>query len=140
MNITFTNFVSVEDYALLRASAGWRAIHPEQAKAGIDGSAFVVAAKDGEKTVGVARLIWDGGYGALIKDVLVLPDYQEQGIGKEMVARIIGFLESKLKPGYGIAVDLMAAKGKEGFYERFGFAAHPNEYRGAGMELWLTKE
>ena len=139
VNFTYGNTFSVEDYAFLRASAGWRALHPEQAKAGIDGSAFLVAALDGEKTVGIARLIWDGGYGALIKDVLVLPEYQGKGIGKEMVKRILGFLENQLKPGYGIAVDLMAAKGKEGFYEQFGFASHPNEHRGAGMELWLTK-
>ena len=140
MNITYTNSVSVKDYTLLRASAGWRALHPEQAKAGIDGSAFLVAALDGEKTVGVARLIWDGGYGALIKDVLVLPDYQGKGIGKEMVNRIIGFLESQLKPGYGISVDLVAAKGKEGFYKQFGFTELQNERKGTGMELWLTKE
>ena len=88
MNITYANIVSVEDYTLLRASAGWRAIHPEQAKAGIDGSAFIIAAVDGQKTVGVARLVWDGGgYGALIKDALVLPDYRGKGIGKEIMKK-----------------------------------------------------
>ncbi len=139
MSFTYINTFSVEDYAFLRASAGWRAIHPEQAKAGIDGSAFLVAALDGEKTVGIARLIWDGGYGALIKDVLVLPEYQGKGIGKEMVNRMIGFLESRLKPGYGISVDLVAAKGKEGFYERLGFEVLPNQYKDSGMERWLVK-
>ena len=28
-----------------------------------------IATNDGDKTVGVARLVWDGGYAALIKDV-----------------------------------------------------------------------
>ena len=140
MNITYVNTFTVEEYNLLRASAGWRTIHPEQAKAGIEGSAFITAATDGLKTIGVARLIWDGGYSALIKDVLVLPDYQGKGIGKEMVNRILGFLESKLKPGYKISVDLIAAKGKEGFYKQFGFSELPSEHKGPGMELKLTNE
>ena len=73
MNIVYTNTISVEDYNALRVWAGWPVIHPEQAQAGLLGSAFIVAANDGGNTVGVARLVWDGGYAALIKDVLVLP-------------------------------------------------------------------
>ena len=44
-----------------------------------------------------------------------------------------------MKPGWGISVDLMAAIGKEGFYEKFGFASRPRNNRGAGMDMWLTK-
>jgi len=35
----------------------------------------------------------------------------------------------------GIAIGLFSAKGKEGFYNKFGFVERPNEKRGAGMEL-----
>jgi hypothetical protein len=44
-------------YNALRESAGWNPIHPEQAAASLAGSALVVAALDGEKTVGTARLV-----------------------------------------------------------------------------------
>jgi GNAT superfamily N-acetyltransferase len=137
MNITYTNTITVEDYNALRQSAGWIPIHPEQA-AGLAGSALVVAAMDGAKTIGTARLVWDGGYAALIKDVLVLPEYQRKGIGKEMMNLIMDFLCEKLKPGYMIQIDMMAAKGKEGFYEKFGFVSRPRENRGTGMDLWIT--
>ena len=140
MNITYINKISVEDYNALRTSAGWTAINAEQALAGLNGSAFVIAANDGEKTVGVARLVWDGGYAALIKDVLVLPEYQGKGIGKHMMEQIISYLKEQMKPGWGIAIDLMAAIGKEGFYEKFGFVSRPRSNRGAGMDVWLTKE
>ena len=93
MNIVYMNDISVKDYNMLRASAGWMAIHPEQAEAGLKGSALVIAAKDGNKTVGTARLVWDGGYAALIKDVLVLPEYQGQGIGAVMMEQIMAFLK-----------------------------------------------
>lgn len=135
--ITYTNSITVKDYNILRVSAGWNSIHPVQAEAGLRGSALVIAANDGNRTVGTARLVWDGGYAALVKDVLVLPEYQRQGIGTAMMTRIMEYLRSNLKPGYGIQVDLMSAQGKEGFYERFGFAVRPRENRGAGMDMWI---
>jgi GNAT superfamily N-acetyltransferase len=137
MEITYTNIISVEDYNMLRTFAGWGKIHPEQAEARLKGSAFIIAARDGQCTVGTARLLWDGGCSALIKDVLVLPEYQGQGIGTAMMTQIMDFLYSNLKPGYSIQIDLMAAQGKEGFYEKFGFAVRPRGKRGAGMDLWI---
>ncbi len=140
MSIIYTNTISVEDYNTLRVSAGWGEINPEQAQAGLVGNTLLVAAKDGDKTVGVARLVWDSGYAALIKDVLVLPEYQGLGIGKAMMAQILDYLKSQMEPGWGIAVDIMSAIGKEGFYEKFGFVPRPRDNRGAGMDLWITKE
>lgn len=135
--ITYVNGISPEDYNFLRVSAGWTVIHPEQAEASLKGSALVIAAKDGNRTVGTARLLWDGGYAALIKDVLVLPEYQSRGIGMNLITRILNHLKSKLKPGYVIQIDLMAAKDKEGFYEKMGFSVRPREGRGAGMDMWI---
>ena len=140
MSIIYTNTISVEDYNALRTSAGWSEINPEQAQAGLIGNTLLVSAKDGDTTVGVARLVWDGGYAALIKDVLVLPEYQGLGIGTAMMEQIFNYLKSKMNPGWGIAVDIMSAIGKEGFYEKFGFVSRPRDNRGAGMDLWITKE
>ena len=140
MSIIYTNAISVADYNTLRLSAGWSAIEPEQAQAGLVGSAFVTAAKDDDKTVGVGRLVWDGGYAALIKDMLVLSEYQDMGIGTAMMEQILSFLRENMKPGWGVSVDLMAAIGKEGFYEKFGFVSRPRENRGTGMDMWIVKE
>lgn len=140
MTLTYTHKISVDDYNALRLSAGWMVLNPEQAQAGLNGSAFIFAANDNDKTVGAARLVWDGGYAALIKDVLVLPDYQGKGIGKHMMEQVISYLKEQMKPGWGISIDLMAAIGKEGFYEKFGFVSRPRNNRGAGMDMWLTKE
>lgn len=135
--VIYTDSISVEDYNKLRASCGWPVIHPEQAQAGLNGSAIVISAIDAGRTVGTARLVWDGGYAALIKDVLVLPEYQCKGIGTAMMSKIMDYIKKNLKTGYGIQVDLMSAKGKEGFYEKFGFSSRPRENRGAGMDIWI---
>ena len=140
MNIIYTNDISVDDYNALRLSAGWFAVEPEQAQAGLAGSAFITVAKDGDNTVGAGRLIWDGGCAALVKDLLVHPEYQGKGIGTVMMEQILSFLNENMKLGWGVSVDLMAAVGKEGFYEKFGFESRPRERRGAGMDMWIVKE
>jgi len=140
MNITYTNSVSSEDCDKLRDSAGWPKMHPDQIKTGLENSAFTVAAKDGEATVGMARVVSDGGYVVFIVDVLVLPEYQRKGIGKAMISKIMKYVYDKLKDGYCIQVDLMAAKGKENFYEGFGFKKRPDENFGCGMTQRLKKE
>ena len=133
MNITYTNSVSAEDCNKLRNSAGWPGMHPNQIKKGLKNSAFIVAAKDGDITVGMARIVSDGGYVAFIVDVLVLPEYQRKGIGKTMMGMIMEYIRNMLKDDYCIQVDLLAAKGKERFYEQFGFIKRPNDNFGCGM-------
>ena len=133
MDITYTNTISPEDCDKLRNSAGWPQMHPDQIRIGLANSAFIISAKDGNATVGMARIVPDGGYVAFIVDVLVLPEYQSKGIGKAMMGKIMEYIRGNLHEGYCIQVDLMAAKGKEGFYEKFGFARRPGEFFGCGM-------
>ena len=101
---------------------------------------IIVAVKDGDETVGMARVVSDGGYVYFIADVLVLPEYQRKGIGKSMMEMIMEYLNSKLKEGYCFQVDLLAAKGRERFYEEFGFIKRPNENYGCGMTQKLKWE
>jgi GNAT superfamily N-acetyltransferase len=108
-------------------------MHIEQIKTGLINSAFIVAAKDGESTVGMARIVSDGGYVYFIVDVLVLPEYQRKGIGKSMMEKVMEYIRSNLHEGYCIQVDLLAAKGKENFYKKFGFIERPNDSYGCGM-------
>jgi len=140
MNITYTDHISAEDYTKLRASVGWLAICPEQAEATLSGSRFVIAAKDGEHTVGMARIVSDGGYICFLADVIVLPEYQGKGIGNGIVSRLTAIVKDSMKSGYRINFVLLSAVGKEGFYERFGFTKRPNDQFGHGMQQWLEKE
>jgi GNAT superfamily N-acetyltransferase len=139
-NIAFKNDITLDDYAKLRASAGWPVILPEQAELGIDGSRFVLAAYDGESAVGIGRVVSDGGYVCYLADVIVLPEYQNQGIGSEIVSRLIAMVKEDMKPGFQTNFVLLSATGKEPFYERFGFSKRPNNYTGFGMAQWLKKE
>ena len=52
-----------------------------------------------------------------------------------MMSRLMDYVRGRLRDGYCIQADLMAAKGKEGFYEKFGFVKRPGSDYGCGMTL-----
>ena len=133
MNVKYTNQISVEDYNFLRKSVGWNEIKEKQALTGISNSAFLISAVANDKAVGTARVVSDGGYIMLIVDVMVLPEYQGKGIGKTMMQKVMDYINGNIENGQHLFVSLMAAKGKEPFYTRFGFETRPNEESGAGM-------
>ena len=138
--ITYANEISIEDYNMLRASQGWRQLSPAQAEKAVSNNAFLVAARDGPRTVGMTRLLSDGGYFAVVLDVVVLPEYQGRGIGREMMSRAVAHLKASLQPGENSYTILTSAPGKEGFYEKMGFHQVPNEDEGAGLVMRMAGE
>jgi GNAT superfamily N-acetyltransferase len=139
-NITFKKDITVSDYTKLRAAVGWPVILPEQAKLSIDGSRFLLAAYNNDAAVGIGRVVSDGGYVCYLSDMIVLPEYQHQGIGSEILKRLTAMIKEDMKPGFQTNFVLLSATGKEPFYERFGFSKRPNNYTGFGMAQWITKE
>lgn len=137
MNLIYKEYIEVEDYNTLRDAVGWGRLCEEQAKQGLENSVYVISCYDQDKIVGTARVIWDRGYVSYLADVMVLPNYQRLGIGKHMVEEAVAFMKKQVKEGWQIKMVLIAAKGKEGFYEKFGFAERPNDNAGAGMDMWL---
>ncbi len=49
------------------------------------------------------------------------------------MTRLISYAEANSLPGSKASIGLIAAKGKEPFYEKMGFAKHPHDTSGAGM-------
>ena len=134
--LEYTHMLSAKEYCQLRAAVQWQPIAEDQAQSGLDHSDFIVACREQEKIVGCARIFWDKGYIAYLADVMVKPEYQGRGIGKKLVESCISYIHSQLKEGWRIKIVIVSAKGKEPFYEKFGFQVRPNENDGAGMQMW----
>ena len=49
----------------------------------------IYGAYDGDKLVGIIRVVGDGYSIVYIQDILVLPEYQHQGIGKALVEKVL---------------------------------------------------
>lgn len=138
--ITYTEKIAGEEYNELRLSVDWKPLSQGQAERGLAHTAFVAAARDGERIVGMGRMLFDYGYTAYLGDVIVRPEYQGMGIGTEIVTRLKDRVMEAAEPGDKIMFILGAAKGKEGFYEKFGFQVRPNDFSGSGMSMWRVKE
>ena len=138
--INWTDTLTAKDYLALRSAAGWTALCEEQAQAGLDNTDHILAGYDGEKIAAAARVLWDKGHVAYLCDVIVMPEYRGQGLGRLMVEDAIRWTRSKLRPGWRIKLVIISSKGKEPFYEKFGFHYRPNERFGAGMDRWVTAD
>ena len=90
------------------------------------------------KCVGMARLVTDYGYIALVADVIVKPEYQGQGIGTKMINNLLERAKDTLEDGEAMMIQLLAADGKVKFYEKFGFKDRKDVCE-AGMYQWLKK-
>ena len=53
-------------------------------------STLVISAWDNEKLVGVVRVLSDKMIRSIIYDLVIFPEYQQKGIGRELVRRCIG--------------------------------------------------
>lgn len=90
---------------------------PEQLIAVMDGSYRRVWALDGDRVVGYINAISDGVLNAFVPWLEVHPDYQNQGIGAELVRRLLAQLDDMY------AIDLCCDPALVGYYERHGFTA-----------------
>lgn len=88
----------------------------------IDNANLLVTAWDGEKLVGVARALSDLSYCCYLSDLAVDKEYQNQGIGHELVNEI-----QKLIGEESNLVLLSAPEAME-YYPKIGFEKAGNAY------------
>ncbi len=136
MNIHLTrDDLSVEEFSQLRCSVGLNDLCEEQIKKAINNSLYTVCARKGNEAVGMGRLVGDGAYVYYLQNINVDPEYQGMGIGRMIIDDILNYIKKDMIKGTSVMVLLMSSKGKEEFYEKFGFRRRPNDNEGCGMIL-----
>jgi len=60
--IRYTDSITAEEYMELRKKVGWMQFPLEQAEACVKNAYMIVCVRDDDRAIGVARLLWDGGY------------------------------------------------------------------------------
>ncbi len=134
-NCTITEKLpSLAQYNQLRQAVGWGIYEEPVIEQSLPNSLYCLCAYCNEQVIGMARVIGDGGMVYYIQDVIVLPEYQRQGIGTQLMDRIMGYIEAHAS--HNSIVGLMAAVGKESFYEKYGFTKRPNDHLGCGMTIF----
>jgi aralkylamine N-acetyltransferase len=97
-----------------RAPLGKRRREPEKIRRAFESSYAIVYVFDEDKLIGMGRALCDGEYQAAIYDMVVLPEYQRKGVGKEIIERLCEQLPVE-------NIILYAVPGREGFYKKCGF-------------------
>lgn len=138
-HITFTHTISIEDYNDLRASVDFITIRPNRARTALDNALYTLVAMKDNTPIGMARVVGDGGYVYFICDVIVRPSCQHQGVGRQIIERVLAWLEDQVDEGETIMVNLMSAMNKEPFYEKLGFHKRPFDNHGSGMSRWISR-
>jgi len=118
----------ISEYKTLREAVGWWDVAEAAAEAALGNALFSVVAIEKGKLVGLGRVVGDGGLYFYIQDLIIHPEFQEKGFGKQVMGALMAFIRTKAKSGAFIG--LMAAKGLEGYYEPFGFKARDEDAPG----------
>jgi ribosomal protein S18 acetylase RimI-like enzyme len=80
-----------------------------------------IGAYDGEKLVGLARVMTDFVFTSYVSDLAVDENYQHQGLGKQLLIEAKNYLpRAKLI--------LLAAPAAEGYYPKIGMQKHEHCY------------
>ena len=110
-----------EDYELIRqflSGAGWqhRVADASRFRKMLEHTNRTIVAVDDARVVGFARALCDEVSNGYISMVAVAAERRGEGIGREMVRRLI-------KDDAGITWVLRAGRGSEAFWEKMGFKA-----------------
>lgn len=119
----------------VRQAVGWRALDEARYAEALQKTVYALMAYDGNRPVGLARLIGDG-ICYVIVDVAVDPTYQKQGIGKTLVLQLLEYVRRQLDKDQDCTILLNASYGKEDFYQKLGFQ---KMHTGTGMQLILSR-
>jgi len=87
----------------------------EQLQTAFTNSRYSVFVYEEERLVGAGRGLADGVDCFYLCDVALLPEFQNKGLGQQIVDRLLAMAQGHRK------IILYAVPGKEPFYKRFGF-------------------
>ena len=118
MKIEFNSNIETVDWlgvAKIFSLVGWGNKDPDEIKTAFEKSSFIRFAYADDNLVGFGRTVDDGKYYAIIVDLVIHPDFQGKGIGKNILLYLKNSLES-----YTFTT-LIFSTGKDGFYEKQGW-------------------
>ena len=129
------NVNSIEEFNYLYDAVGWGSYDEKVSEKALANTMYSVSVYDDDKIIGYGRIIGDGICFLYIHDVMVAPKYQNKKIGSQIMSKLLEKVNQiKIENPY-VRVYLGASKGKEKFYERFGFITREDANLGSGMIL-----
>jgi predicted GNAT family N-acyltransferase len=127
---------SADEFNYLTNSVGWGIREKNIIEEALKNTLYSLCVYDNDKLIGYGRIIGDKTIFLYIQDIMVIPEYQSKHIGTGIMNNLLNQINQYKKINPDIRTYLGASKGKESFYEKFGFISRPNEELGSGMILY----
>lgn len=136
IKITKKTSVSINDVLHLYQAVGWTNYtnQPHMLAQALSHSLAIYLARDGEKIIGLVRLIGDGFSSVFVQDLIVLPTYQRQGIGSTLMKQSL----SDYKDTYQIQLATEESEKTLEFYRSLGFETL-SSFQCTGM-IWVNRK
>ncbi len=118
----------VHEYQYLRQTTDWFQLEDDVVEKALQNDLYSVCVFDGDKIIGMGRIVGDGAIYFYIQDIIVIPEYKGKGVGKIIMNSIENYLTNMSNKNS--FVGLMAAEGVAGFYYQFGYKERPADKPG----------
>ena len=136
IKITKETSVSLDDVLHLYQAVGWTNYtnQPQMLSRALSHSLAIYLARYGEEIVGLVRLIGDGFSSIFVQDLIVLPTYQRQGIGSDLMKESLG----DYKDAYQVQLATEQTEKTLEFYRSLGFETL-SSFQCTGM-IWVNRK
>ena len=136
IKITKGTSVSIDDVLHLYQAVSWTNYtnQPQMLEQSLTHSLAIYVARDGEKIVGLVRLVGDGFSSVFVQDLIVLPSYQRQGIGSALMKEAL----EDYKDAYQVQLATEQTEKTVEFYRSLGFETL-STYDCIGM-IWVDRK
>ena len=136
IKITKETSVSLDDVLHLYQAVGWTNYtnQPQMLAQALTHSLAIYLARDGEKIVGLVRLVGDGFSSVFVQDLIVFPSYQRQGIGSTLMKQAL----ADYKDAYQVQLATEQTEKNLGFYRSLGFETL-SSFQCTGM-IWVDRK
>lgn len=123
------------EFETIKETIGWNWLNTDDVVAVLAETKFSVVAMGDGIAIGHARIIGDGLLFFYLEDVMVMPQYQNCGVGSAMVRALLEAIrEQAAKSAF---VTLFCTKQNQDYYRRFGFVGP--EDGPVGMTLQISR-
>ena len=128
--------IDLDDVLHLYQAVGWTNYtnQPQMLEQALSHSLAIYLALDDDAVVGLVRLVGDGFSSVFVQDLIVLPSYQRQGIGSDLMKEALG----DYKDAYQVQLATEQTEKNLGLYRSLGFETL-STYDCTGM-IWVDRK
>ena len=137
MEIKISHDISVLEFLEVIESVGFKTYSEKQVLKALDNTMYMAKATVDEEVVAIGRVVGDYSIVCMLSDICVKPKFQKMGIGLKIVNELKSMVESGVKEGEKMQIELVPTAGNVDFYKKAGFKY--KEDVAVGMYLWIKK-